>query len=108
MILHYHTISSEAEVLRLNIIPCPAQLAGARDPFQVTVILACVQVASIILVSIYTDVGRRVPTVYGFGIASVSVLAIGIIGCFDYESKSLGSLLVSFSSSSNNTCLRTS
>ncbi|KAM0754628.1 general substrate transporter [Meredithblackwellia eburnea MCA 4105] len=69
-------------------------LAGNKDPFKVTVILACVQVASIILVSMYTDVARRLSTVCGFGIAAVSVLAIGIVGCFNYTSKSLGSLLI--------------
>ncbi|KAL8292368.1 hypothetical protein RQP46_001834 [Phenoliferia psychrophenolica] len=69
-------------------------LAGSKDAFEVTVILACVQIASILLVSTFTDVGRRAATVYGFGIASLSVLAIGIVGCFDYESKSLGSLLI--------------
>ena len=50
--------------------------------------------SSDLLVSIYTDTGRRAPTVFGFGIAAVSVLAIGIVGCFNYESSSLGSLLI--------------
>lgn len=70
------------------------QLAGNKDPFRVTLILACVQMASILLVSLYTDVGRRWPTVIGYGIASLSVLSIGIIGTQDYTSPSLGSLLV--------------
>lgn len=39
-------------------------------------------------------VGRRPLTVYPYAVTVVSVLCLGIIGCFDYTSKTLGSLLV--------------
>ncbi|ORY58349.1 sugar transporter [Leucosporidium creatinivorum] len=74
-------------------------LAGNKDPFRVTVILACVQIASIIAVSLYTDTGRRQATVWGYAIAAVSVLAIGIIGTQNYTSSALGSLLIFFACS---------
>lgn len=48
----------------------------------------------LITVSLSDNIGRRPLTVYPYGITVVSVLALGIIGCFDYSSKSLGSLLV--------------
>jgi SP family general alpha glucoside:H+ symporter-like MFS transporter len=63
----------------------------------VTVILACTQLASILLTAFLTDtVGRRSMTVYGFLIAALAVGAVGILGLFDYQSKSLGSLLIFF------------
>ncbi|ORY35812.1 putative sugar transporter [Naematelia encephala] len=73
------------------------QLAGNKNPFTVTVILACVQLMSVILVATTTDsFGRRPLTVYGYAITTVSVLCLGIVGCFDYTSASLGSLLIFF------------
>ncbi|OWZ56696.1 sugar transporter [Cryptococcus neoformans c45] len=73
------------------------QLAGNSNPFLVTVILSCVQLISMLItVSLSDNIGRRPLTVYPYGITVVSVLALGIIGCFDYSSKSLGSLLIFF------------
>lgn len=79
-----------------GILMRPVQLAGNKQPFTVTVILACVQLISVLLVMAFTDAyGRRPMTVYGYVITTVSVLCLGIVGCFDYQSKTLGSLLVS-------------
>ncbi len=39
--------------------------------------------------------GRRPLTVYPYAVTVVSVLCLGIIGCFDYTGKALSSLLVS-------------
>lgn len=39
--------------------------------------------------------GRRPLTVYPYALTVASVLCLGIIGCFDYTTKALGSLLVS-------------
>ncbi|WRT67474.1 uncharacterized protein IL334_004446 [Kwoniella shivajii] len=73
------------------------QLAGNKNPFLVTVILGCVQLlAMLITASLSDSIGRRPLTVYPYAITSASVLALGIIGCFDYSSKSLGSLLIFF------------
>lgn len=49
----------------------------------------------LITVSLSDNIGRRPLTVYPYGITVLSVLSLGIIGCFDYSSKTLGSLLVS-------------
>lgn len=74
----------------------PVQLAGNKDPFTVTVILACVQLLSVLISAVTTDtVGRRPLTVYGYAVTVVSVLCLGIVGCFDYATPKLGSLLVS-------------
>jgi MFS family permease len=40
--------------------------------------------------------GRRPLTVYPYAVTVVSVLCLGIIGCFDYTTKALGSLLIFF------------
>ncbi|WWD09795.1 hypothetical protein V865_007923 [Kwoniella europaea PYCC6329] len=73
------------------------QLAGNKNPFLVTVILGCVQLLAMLITASLSDaVGRRPLTVYPYGVTSLSVLALGIIGCFDYSSKSLGSLLIFF------------
>jgi hypothetical protein len=49
-----------------------------------------------ILTATITDsFGRRPLTVYPYAVTVVSVLCLGIIGCFDYTTKALGSLLVS-------------
>jgi MFS transporter, SP family, general alpha glucoside:H+ symporter len=48
-----------------------------------------------ILTATLTDyVGRRPLTVYPYGVTVLSLLSLGIVGCFDYEKKSLSSLLV--------------
>ncbi|WWD01055.1 hypothetical protein V866_007993 [Kwoniella sp. B9012] len=73
------------------------QLAGNKNPFLVTVILGCVQLLAMLITATLSDaVGRRPLTVYPYGVTSLSVLALGIIGCFNYSSKSLGSLLIFF------------
>lgn len=73
----------------------PVQLAGNKDPFTVTVILACVQLLSVLISALTTDTfGRRPMTVYGYAVTVVAVLCLGIVGCFDYTSPQLGSLLV--------------
>ncbi|KAH8768515.1 general substrate transporter [Hyaloscypha finlandica] len=73
------------------------QYAGNKNPFLVTVILSCVQLLSMILTCTLTDsIGRRPLTVYPYAITVVSVLCLGIIGCFDYTTKALGSLLIFF------------
>lgn len=74
------------------------QLAGNKNPFLVTVILGCVQLLSMILTVATTDsIGRRPLTVYGYSVTVLAVLALGIVGCFDYQSPELGSLLIFFS-----------
>lgn len=40
--------------------------------------------------------GRRPLTIYPYAVTVLSVLAIGITGCFDYKTEALGSLLVFF------------
>ncbi|KIA75552.1 hypothetical protein HK57_00692 [Aspergillus ustus] len=73
------------------------QYAGNKDPFLVTLILSCVQIISMIITCSLTDrFGRRPLTVYPYGITVLSVLALGIVGCFDYTTSSLSSLLIFF------------
>ncbi|OGM48645.1 hexose transporter [Aspergillus bombycis] len=73
------------------------QYAGNKDPFLVTVILSCVQLLSMIITAMLTDqIGRRPLTVYPYAVTTLSVLCLGIIGCFDYTQKSTSSLLVFF------------
>ncbi|CEJ59439.1 Putative D-isomer specific 2-hydroxyacid dehydrogenase [Penicillium brasilianum] len=73
------------------------QNAGNKNPFQVTVILSCVQLISVLLTATTTDrFGRRPLTVYPYAVTTVSVLCLGIIGCFDYTKPSTSSLLVFF------------
>lgn len=50
------------------------------------------------LTATLTDqLGRRPLTVYPYALTVVSVLCLGIIGCFDYSAKTTSSLLVSAS-----------
>ncbi len=71
------------------------QYAGNNNPFLVTVILSCVQIISMIFTTSLTDqLGRRPLTVYPYAITVLSVLCLGIIGCFDYTAKATSSLLV--------------
>jgi len=73
------------------------QAAGNSNPFLVTVILGCVQIMSMIVTSTLTDkLGRRPLTVYPYGVTVLSVLSLGIVGCFDYKKKDTSSLLVFF------------
>jgi hypothetical protein len=63
----------------------------------VTMILSCVQLISMIASATLTDsLGRRPLTVYPYAVTVISVLCLGIIGCFDYTAKATSSLLVSF------------
>lgn len=73
----------------------PVQYAGNKNPFLVTVILCCTQILSMIATATLTDtLGRRPLTVYPYAVTVVSVLCLGIVGCFDYTTKALSSLLV--------------
>lgn len=71
------------------------QLAGNKDPFLVTVILGCCSLASVVCDALLVDkIGRRRMTLIGFGGACFGVSLMAIIGCFNYESKQLGAVLV--------------
>lgn len=73
------------------------QYAGNKNPFLVTIILSCVQLISAIFTATLTDqFGRRPLTIYPYGITVISVLCLGIIGCFDYTAKATSSLLIFF------------
>ncbi|OAA64363.1 General substrate transporter [Niveomyces insectorum RCEF 264] len=73
------------------------QYAGSNNPFMVTIILSCVQIISMIVTATSTDrFGRRPLTVYPYAVTVVSVLSLGIVGCFDYTTKALSSLLIFF------------
>ncbi|KPM35801.1 hypothetical protein AK830_g10785 [Neonectria ditissima] len=73
------------------------QYAGNKDPFLVTLILSSVQLLSMVLTATMTDqFGRRPLTVYPYAVTVVSVLCLGIIGCFDYTQKATSSLLIFF------------
>lgn len=64
---------------------------------MVTVILSCVQLLSMIMTALTTDkLGRRPLTVYPYAVTSISVLCLGIIGCFDYTKPATSSLLVCY------------
>lgn len=80
---------------------------------MVTVILACVQLISCIFFAFTTDKfgyaalhsveleltdSRRPLTVYGYAVTVAAVLALGIVGFFDYRSPALGALLIFFAS----------
>ncbi|OJJ44016.1 hypothetical protein ASPZODRAFT_122161 [Penicilliopsis zonata CBS 506.65] len=73
------------------------QNAGSDNPLLVTVILSCVQLISMTFTATLTDqLGRRPLTVYPYGVTVISVLCLGIIGCFNYEKSSTSSLLIFF------------
>ncbi|KAJ6024835.1 hypothetical protein N7540_005632 [Penicillium herquei] len=73
------------------------QTAGSKNPFQDTLILSCVQLISMLLTATLTDqLGRRPLTVYPYAVTVLSVLSVGIIGCFDYAKPSIGALLIFF------------
>ncbi|PSK42897.1 High-affinity glucose transporter [Elsinoe australis] len=75
------------------------QYAGNKNPFLVTVILTSVQLGSMLLtVSLTDSIGRRPLTVYPYGVTVLSLLSLGIIGCFNYTAKSTSTLLVFFAS----------
>lgn len=49
-----------------------------------------------IMTAVSTDkLGRRPLTVYPYAITVLSLLSLGIVGCFDYSKPALSSLLVS-------------
>ena len=61
-----------------------------------TVILGVCQLLGVLTSSITSDkFGRRWLTLSLFGAGAISVLCIGILGSFDYQSEDLGSVLVS-------------
>jgi MFS family permease len=71
------------------------QLAGNKDPFLVTIILGCVSLISVICDALLVDkIGRRRMTLIGFGGACFGVTLMAIVGCFNYQSKQLGAVLV--------------
>lgn len=71
------------------------QLAGSDDPFTVTLILAVCQLLGVLSTSLLSDgLGRRWLTLGLFGSGAISILAIGILGSFNYHSEQLGSVLV--------------
>ncbi|KAH7093519.1 general substrate transporter [Paraphoma chrysanthemicola] len=73
------------------------QYAGNKNPFLVTVILSSVQLLSMLITSMTTDkFGRRPLTIYPYAVTVISVLCLGIVGCYDYRSSTLSSLLVFF------------
>ncbi|WWC60692.1 uncharacterized protein I303_103268 [Kwoniella dejecticola CBS 10117] len=70
-------------------------LAGNKNPFNVTVILGCVSLLSVILDATLVDkIGRRRMTLIGFSGAAAGMLLISIVGCFDYANAKLGAVLV--------------
>ncbi len=72
------------------------QLAGNAAPFTVTIILAVCQLAGVLTSSVISDkFGRRWLTLGLFGAGTLAILAIGILGSFNYGSEELGSALVS-------------
>lgn len=78
------------------------ELAGNDDPFTVTVILAVCQLVGVLATSLFSDkFGRRWLTLGLFGSGAIAILAIGILGSFNYERKDLGSLLVFWACVSN-------
>lgn len=49
-----------------------------------------------ILTATTTDkLGRRPLTIYPYAVTVISVLCLGIIGCFDYTQQAISALLVS-------------
>ncbi|KUL83520.1 hypothetical protein ZTR_10568 [Talaromyces verruculosus] len=73
------------------------QYAGNKNPFLVTLILSCCQIIAMIFTSTLTDrFGRRPLTVWPYAVTVLSVLCLGIIGCFDYTQKATSSLLIFF------------
>ena len=74
------------------------QVAGNKDPFLVTVILACVQLMSMLCTMCVVDTwGRRPLAVYGYMITVVADFGMGGVGFYDVKGNStLGSLLVFF------------
>ncbi|KAL2693685.1 hypothetical protein Neosp_000246 [[Neocosmospora] mangrovei] len=78
------------------------QLAGNDDPFTVTVVLAVCQMLGVLTTTLMSDrFGRRWLTIGLFGAGAISMLAIGILGSFDYQSKQLGNVLVFWGCVSN-------
>ncbi|KAK6445728.1 hypothetical protein FP744_10001977 [Trichoderma asperellum] len=70
------------------------QLAGNKNPFTVTVILAVCQLMGVLVSSLTSDkFSRQWLTLGLFRSGAVSILAIGIVGYFNYQRQDLGSLL---------------
>jgi SP family general alpha glucoside:H+ symporter-like MFS transporter len=78
------------------------QLAGNKDPFTVTSILAICQLIGVLLCALTNDkFGRRQFALGLGGAASAAAMGAGIVGCFNYSSPQLGGLLVFFACVSN-------
>ncbi|KAH8743739.1 general substrate transporter [Diaporthe sp. PMI_573] len=78
------------------------QLAGNNEPFTVTVILAVCQLVGVLSTSLFSDgFGRRWLTLGLFGSGAIAILAIGILGSFNYENEQLGDVLVFWACVSN-------
>lgn len=61
-----------------------------------TVILAVCQLVGVLSTSLFSDgFGRRWLTLGLFGSGAIAILAIGILGSFNYENEQLGDVLVS-------------
>ncbi|KAH8121216.1 MFS general substrate transporter [Trichoderma asperelloides] len=74
------------------------QLAGNKNPFTVTVILAVCQLMGVLVSSLTSDkFSRQWLTLGLFRSGAVSILAIGIVGYFNYQRQDLGSLLACLS-----------
>jgi SP family general alpha glucoside:H+ symporter-like MFS transporter len=74
------------------------QVAGNKDPFLVTVILACVQLMSMLGTMCVVDSwGRRPLAVYGYMITVGADFGMGAVGFYDVKGRpAMGSLLVFF------------
>lgn len=72
------------------------QIAGNKDPFQVTVILGCVGLIAVIFDAVCVDkIGRRFMTLIGFVGTCTGITLIAIVGCLRYEGNpKLGAVLV--------------
>lgn len=71
------------------------QLAGNTQPFLVTIWLGIASLVSVSFDAALVDrIGRRRMTLIGFGGACFGVVLMAIVGCFDYTTKELGSVLV--------------
>lgn len=72
------------------------QIAGNRDPFLVTLILAIAGIVAVVFDALLVDkIGRRPMTLIGFGGACVGIIIIAVTSFFPYDGNaSLGAVLV--------------
>lgn len=57
----------------------------------------------IVTATLTDKLGRRPLTVYPYGVTVLSLLSLGIVGCFDYQRKETSALLVSISTKQGHT-----